>query len=66
MLGPNLGEAKSNLKALLDLGKAPPLNYVDVAFAKPISREVVSNEIPGFGASPIPQFGEERTEICIP
>jgi len=66
MLGPNLGEAKSNLKALLDLGKTPPVNYVDVAFAKPISQEVVSNEILGLGASPISQFGQERTEIRIP
>ena len=30
MLGPVLGEAKSNLKAILDRGKLPPLNKVDL------------------------------------
>ncbi len=45
MLGPTLGEAKSNLKALIDQGKTLPLNYIDVALAKPISEDVVSHEI---------------------
>jgi len=49
MLGPNLGEAKSNLKALIDQGKILPINYVDVALARPVSSEVVSCEILGVG-----------------
>jgi len=49
MLGGSLGEAKSNLKALLDRGKLPPVNYVDVAFAKAVSKEVVSYETLGLG-----------------
>jgi len=49
MLGDSLGEAKSNLKALLDRGKLPPVNYVDVAFAKAVSEEVVSYEILALG-----------------
>jgi hypothetical protein len=49
MLGDSLGETKSNLKALLDRGKLPPVNYVDVAFAKAVSEEVVSYEILALG-----------------
>ena len=45
MLGPVLGEAKSNLKAILDRGKLPPLNNVDVAFAKPISRTIIPENL---------------------
>jgi len=46
MLGPVLGEAKSNLKAILDRGKLPPLNNVDVAFAKPVSEDIIPNRLP--------------------
>jgi len=49
MLGPNLGEAKSNLKFLLDTGKKLPINYVDIAWAKPVSEDVVSYEILDLG-----------------
>ena len=49
MLGPSLGEAKSNLKSLLDRGKTLPLNYIDAAIAKPVSEEVVSYEVLGIG-----------------
>ncbi len=49
MLGSSLGEAKSNLKALLDRNKALPANYVDVAFAKAVSEEVVSYGTLGLG-----------------
>jgi len=49
MLGRSLGEAKSNLKALLDRDRLPPVNYVDVAFAKAVSEEVVSSETLGVG-----------------
>jgi len=43
-LGPILGEAKSNLKSYLNRGKIPPLNKVDVAFAKPISNDVIPKD----------------------
>lgn len=45
MLGPVLGEAKSNLKAILDRGKLPPLNNVDVAFAKPASKTIIPKRL---------------------
>ncbi len=62
LLGPNLGEAKSNLKALIDRGKTPPVNYMDVALATPISEEVVSSEILGIGepkGNTIPRLGDK-------
>ena len=49
MLGPNLGEAKSNLKFLVDTQRKIPINHVDVAFAKPVSEDVVSYEILDLG-----------------
>lgn len=41
MLGPVLGEAKSNLKAILNRGQALPINKVDVAFARPITKNII-------------------------
>lgn len=49
MLGPNLGETKSNLKYLIDTGKKLPINHVDIAWAKPVSDDVVSYEILDLG-----------------
>ena len=45
MLGPVVGEAKSNLKYILDRGKIPPLNHVDVASAKPISEDIIPSKL---------------------
>jgi len=60
MLGPNLGEAKSNLKFQIDTKRLAIVNYVDAAVAKPISDDVVSYEILGLGRPKgvaTPQFG---------
>lgn len=45
MLGPNLGEAKSNLKYIIDTHKEIPINYVDAALAKPVSEDYISYQI---------------------
>ena len=45
MLGPVLGEAKSNLKAILNRGQAPPINNVDAAFAKPVSEGIIPQKL---------------------
>lgn len=47
MLGPVLSEAKSNLKAYLNRGKKPPINDVDVAFARPVSKDIITSTVPG-------------------
>jgi len=61
MLGPNLGEAKSNLKFQIDSNRPLTVNYVDAAVARPVSDDVVSCDILGLerpkGVT-TPQFGD--------
>lgn len=47
---PNFSEARKKLKKILSKGQSPPFNKVDCALAKPISKDVISDEILGIGS----------------
>lgn len=47
MLGPNMSKSKERIRMALDNGIEIPINKVDAALAKPVSYDVVSDEVLG-------------------